>query len=234
MAFREGMRDSIPIALCYLAVSFSIGIIAANGGVTALQGFWTSFFCMASAGEYIGFTLIAAQVTYTEVALMTLIANARYLLMSAAWSQRMRADLSVGHRMLMALDLTDELFAIAIARKGYLCPFYSYGAALFPVICWASGTALGCIAGDILPARIVSALSVSLYGMFIAIIIPPAKDNRIVAGIIVACFILSAAATYLPLLSSLSSGTRIILLTVIISAAAALLFPRKPETDNPQ
>lgn len=228
------MRDSIPIALCYLAVSFSIGIIAANGGVTALQGFWTSFFCMASAGEYIGFTLIAAQATYTEVALMTLIANARYLLMSAAWGQRMSPKLGIGHRLLMALDLTDELFAIAIARKGYLNPVYSYGAAILPVLCWASGTALGCIAGDILPARIVSALSVSLYGMFIAIIIPPAKENRIVAWIIGVCFVLSTAATYLPVISDIPSGTRIILLTVIISAIAAILFPHKPETDDEQ
>lgn len=226
-AFREGMRDSIPIALGYLAVSFSLGIIAVNAGLTAGQGFWTSFFCMASAGEYIGFSLIAAQATYTEVALMTFIANARYLLMSAAWSQRISAKTPVIHRFVMALDLTDELFAIAIARKGYLNPWYSYGAAILPAIFWASGTAFGCIAGDILPKNIVSALSVALYGMFIAIIIPPAKENKVLFWLVSISFAMSLAANYLPYVSDLSGGTRIIILTVIISSVAALLFPHK-------
>ncbi len=229
---REGMRDSIPIALGYLAVSFSLGIIAANAGLTAGQGFWTSFFCMASAGEYIGFTLIAAQSAYTEVALMTLIANARYLLMSAAWSQRISSKTSVLHRLIMALDLTDELFAIAIARKGHLNPWYSYGAAVLPVLFWAGGTALGCIAGDILPRNVVSALSVALYGMFIAIIIPPAKNDKVILWLVVSSFVMSLAAKYLPLVNELSNGTRIILLTIIISSAAALLHPHKTETEE--
>lgn len=229
---REGMRDSIPIALGYLAVSFSLGIIAANAGLTAGQGFVTSMFCMASAGEYIGFTLIASQATYAEVALMTLIANARYMLMSAAWSQRMSEKTSLLHRMLMALDLTDELFAIAIARKGHLKPWYSYGAAIVPVLAWAGGTALGCIAGDVLPRNVVSALSVALYGMFIAIIIPPAKGDRVIMWLVTAGFAMSLGAKYMPLTSELSNGTRIIIVTVIISAAAAIICPRKAEEED--
>lgn len=231
-AIREGVRDSIPIALGYLAVSFSLGIIAANAGLTAGQGFWASFFCMASAGEYVGFSLIAAQATYAEVVLMTFIANARYLLMSAAWSQRISAHTSILHRMVMALDLTDELFAIAIARKGNLNPWYSYGAAVLPVLFWAGGTACGCIAGDVLPKNIVSALSVALYGMFIAIIIPPAKENRVIMWVVACSFMMSLAARYLPFISEMSNGTRIIALTIIISSIAAILCPHKQEEEG--
>lgn len=225
-AFREGMRDGVPIGLGYLAVSFSLGISAKNAGFTPFQGFLASLLCNASAGEYAGFTLIAAGAAYLEVAVMTFIANARYLLMSCAMSQRMKQGMPVFHRLLMAFDITDELFAIAIARPGYLNPNYTYGAVLIAAPCWASGTALGCIAGSLMPLRLVSALSVALYGMFLAVVVPPAKKDRVIAGLIVICFAASYAASVLPGISGVSGGTRTIILTVILSAAAAALFPR--------
>ena len=174
--FCEGMRDGVPIALGYFAVSFSLGIAARNAGLTPIQGFVASLFNNASAGEYAAFSLIAAGATYVEVAIITLIANARYLLMSCALAQR---------------------FA----------------------------TALGIVAGNLLPLRAVSALSVALYGMFLAIIIPPARKNRVVAVLVALSFALSFVCNYLPGIASLSDGTRTILLTVLISCGAAVLFP---------
>lgn len=231
-ALREGIRDGIPIGLGYLAVSFSLGIAARNSGLTPIQSFIVSFLCNASAGEYAGFTVIAAGAAYYEIALITLIANARYLLMSCALSQRMSGKMPLLHRMLVAFDITDELFGIAIARPGDLNPNYSYGAMLVAMPCWASGTALGCIAGNLMPQRLVSALSVALFGMFLAIIVPPAKKDRIIAALILVCFLASFAVSRLPALSALSGGTRTIILTVAISAAAAALFPRKESGDG--
>lgn len=228
-AFREGMRDGIPIGLGYFAVAFSLGITAKNAGQTPFQGFLMSLLCNASAGEYAGLSLIAAGASYVEIAVMTLIANARYLLMSCAMSQRMRQGTSVIHRLLMAFDITDELFAIAIARPGCLNPYYTYGAVLMAAPCWAGGTALGCIAGNLMPARLVSALSVALFGMFLAVIIPPARKDKVIAVLIVICFAASYAAANLPGISNISNGTRTILLTVILSAAAAVLFPHHTE-----
>lgn len=234
-AFREGIIAGIPIGLGYLAVSFSLGITAKNAGLSPFQGFLASILCTASAGEYAGFTLIAAVATYLEIAVVTLITNARYLLMSCALSQRLAPGMPFYHRMLMAYTLTDELFGISIARPGYLNPYYSYGAVLVAAPCWSIGTALGVIAGNLLPLRLVSAFNVALYGMFLAAIIPPAKKDKIVAGLIVICFAASYGAAYLPVLSQMSDGTRTILLTVILSSAAAILFPRdvnKEESDN--
>ena len=228
----EGMRDGFPIALGYFAVSFSLGIAARNAGLTPVQGFWASLLNNASAGEYAAFTLIAAGATYWEVAVITLIANARYLLMSCALAQRFSPATPFFHRLLIGYDVTDELFGITIARPGYLNPYYTYGAILLAAPAWAIGTALGIIAGNALPLRVVSALSVALYGMFLAIIIPPARKNRIVAGLVALSFALSFACEYLPGVASLSSGTRTILLTVLISGAAAVLFPVKQEADN--
>lgn len=228
----EGMRDGFPIALGYFAVSFSLGIAARNAGLTPMQGFWASLLNNASAGEYAAFTLIAAKATYWEVAVITLIANARYLLMSCALAQRFAPETPFFHRLIVGYDVTDEIFGITIARPGYLNPYYTYGAILLAAPAWAIGTALGIMAGNALPLRIVSALSVALYGMFLAIIIPPARKNRIVAGLVALSFALSFACEYLPGVASLSSGTRTILLTVLISGAAAVLFPVKQEADN--
>ena len=220
----EGMRDGFPIALGYFAVSFSLGIAARNAGLTPVQGFLASILNNASAGEYAAFTLIAAGATYWEVAVITLIANARYLLMSCALAQRFSPATPFFHRLLIGYDVTDELFGITIARPGYLNPYYTYGAILLAAPAWAIGTALGIIAG--------TALRVALYGMFLAIIIPPARKNRIVAALVVISFVLSFTCEYLPGISALSGGTRTIILTVVISAAAAVLFPVKQEADH--
>ena len=141
-------------------------------------------------------------------------------------SQRMDPDMPFFHRFFMAFDITDELFAINIARPGYLNPLYTYGAMMVALPCWAGGTAIGTIAGNLLPMQIVSALSVALYGMFIAIIIPPSKKSKILLGIILVCFAASYCAANLPFIRELSDGTRTIILTVILSSAAAILFPK--------
>ncbi len=231
-AFRIGLKNGIPIGLGYLAVSFSLGIAAKTAGLTPIQGFVVSLLCMASAGEYVGFLSIAAGSAYIEIAIATLVANARYLLMSTAMSQRMKPELSVKHRLLMAFGITDELFGIAIARPGYLNPYYSYGAFLTSSIPWALGTSLGIIAGNMLPLRLVSAFSVALYGMFLAVIIPPARKDKIIAGLVVLSFATSYASTYLPFLKDMTDGTRTIILTVVISAIAAIAFPKKIDEDN--
>lgn len=228
----QGMRDGIPIGLGYLAVAFSLGIAARNAGLTPFQGFLASLFNNASAGEYAGFSIIAADAAYIEIVLVTLIANARYLLMSCALSQRFAPGTPLIHRLLIGYDITDELFGITIARPGYINPFYTYGAILIATPCWATGTALGILAGNLLPARATSALSVALYGMFLAIIIPPAKKSKIIAALVTLCFILSYSVTKLPVISSLSGGTRTILLTVFISASAAILFPVKQTKED--
>ena len=230
--FCDGMRDGVPIALGYFAVSFSLGIAARKAGFTPFQGFLVSLLNNASAGEYAAFALIMANATYFEVAVITLIANARYLLMSCALAQRFAPETPFWHRLLIGYDVTDELFGITIARPGSLNPYYTYGAILLAAPAWASGTALGIIAGNLLPLRVVSALSVALYGMFLAIIIPPARKDRIVAVLVVISFALRFLCSYLPGISALSEGTRTILLTVAISGAAAVLFPVRQEENE--
>lgn len=220
-----GFRIGIPIALGYFAVAFSLGIIAKQAGLTAAIGFVSSFFTRASAGEYGVYTLVAAQATYVEIVAMCLVTNLRYMLMSAALSQKIAPDTSWFHRVLMACCVTDEIFGISIARMGYCPPAYTYSAALISALFWASGCALGIVAGGLLPTNIVAALSVALYGMFIAIIMPPARLDRHVLYVVIASFVLSGGCSIAPVIGSWSSGTRTIVLTIMISAVAAWLNP---------
>ena len=230
-AFAEGVKDGVPIALAYLAVSFSLGIAAKNVGFTPWQGFVVSTLCAASAGEYIGFTMVAAGATLMETAIATLITNARYLLMSCAMSQRTDPKMPFFHRIFIGQFITDELFGIAIARKGMINPFYSYGAFLVAIPAWSFGTALGVVAGNIMPISLASAFSVALYGMFIAIIIAPARKDKAVALVVVASFILSSIGAYLPLFAGIAEGTKTMVVTVAVATVAAILFPHNDEEE---
>ena len=227
--FFSGLRDGLPIGLGYFAVAFSLGIAAKSAGLSAFQGFLASLLTNASAGEYAIFTVIAANAGYLEAFFMTVIANARYLLMGCALSQKFHPSTPLLHRMLVGFDITDEIFGITIARPGVLNPYYTYGAMVTSIPFWACGTVLGIIMGNLLPIRVVSALSVALYGMFLAVIIPPTKKNRVIAVLVPVCFVLSFLFSRLSIFSGISEGTRTIILTAIIASAAALLFPIKEE-----
>ncbi len=229
--FLEGLRDGLPIALGYLAVSFGIGISCHAAGITALQGFLMSLFNNASAGEYGGITVITENAGVWMMVLMTLIINARYMLMSCALSQKLSPDTPLGVRMLIGFDVTDEVFGIAIAQEGLLNVWYFIGAMCAALPGWSLGTLFGALAGNVLPVWAMNGFSVMLYGMFLAIIMPEGKKNRVVLGCIGVSFVLSALAA--KLLPMLSSGMRILLLTIFISAAAAILFPREsPDVDT--
>lgn len=225
--FAQGLRDGIPIALGYFAVSFTLGIAARNAGFTAAQALTASLTNNASAGEYAAFALIAAGAGYLEVALMTLIANARYLLMSCALSQKLPPETPFRHRLLVAYDVTDEVFGISAAYPGRLDPWYTYGAMAVAIPGWGGGTFFGVVMGNILPLRAVSALSVGLYGMFLAIIIPPARKNKVIAALVAVSFALSYAADRWQALRAVSPGVKTIVLTAAISLAAAIFFPVK-------
>lgn len=227
--FCKGLKGGIPIALGYFAVSFTLGIQAKNVGITAFQAAVTSFGLHASAGEYIAFTLIGANANILVMVLMEMIANARYLLMSCSLSQKIPADTPMWKRLVMGYFITDEIFGASISVSGKLDPYYMFGLIAVASPGWVVGTALGVIMGNALPLRAVSALSVGLYGMFIACIIPEGRKNKIVAGVIIVSFVLSYIFSTLSVLKGISSGIKIMILTVIIATVAAILFPVKEE-----
>lgn len=230
--FTSGMRDGVPIGLGYYAVAFSIGIVASKAGLTWWMGAISSFLTRASAGEYGVYSLVAVNAAIMEVIGLSLVANMRYLLMTAALTQKFRPGTSLLKRIMVALCVTDEVFGISIAYPGYLAPSYTFGAMLVSTVMWSAGCASGIVAGDVLPVNVVSALSVALYGMFIAIIIPLAKRDRGVLIAVICSFVLSGLCAVMPVLCEMNSGTKTIVLTIIISAVAAFVKPITTEEDD--
>lgn len=224
-----GVRDGIPIGLGYFTVAFSLGIIARKAGLTAVEGFIGSLLTRASAGEYGVYTQIATEAAFAEVALMCIVTNLRYLLMGASLTQKFHPDTPQWKRVLLACCITDEVYGISIAYRGWLAPSYTYGAMLISGLMWASGTASGIIAGSTLPVNIVSALSVALYGMFLAIIVPPAKRDRALLIAVIVSFLASWLLQITPVIREMDAGMRTIILTVVISAAAAWIRPVRTE-----
>lgn len=228
--FKKGFKNGIPIFLGYLAVSFTFGIAAKEGGLTTWQAVLISATNLTSAGQFAALTVIASASSYIEMALTQLVINLRYCLMSSSLSQRFDTKMNPVHRYLIAYGVTDEIFGVSSAyEKENVPPAYCYGliAAAWPG--WVLGTALGAVSGDILPPSVLSALGVALYGMFIAIIVPPAKNNKVLLGIVVISMLLSLIFAVAPILKEISSGFRVIILTLIIAGAAAYFFPIKEE-----
>ena len=227
--FARGLRTGIPISLGYLAVSFTMGITAKNAGLTAFQATLTSLLVNASAGQYAAFTMMAANSGFLELAIMEAVTNARYILMSCALSQKLPSTAKLWQRMTIGFNVNDEIFGMAIAEPDKLNPYYYFGMMAIAMPGWALGTFLGTSVGNILPASAVSALSVGLYGMFLAVIIPASKKSKIILGVVVVSMAASFAMEVIPVFAAIASGTRTILLTVVIASAAAILFPVKEE-----
>jgi len=226
------MRAGIPICMGYFAVAIALGISARSAGITSLQAALTSLLINASAGEYVGFALIAAGASYVEVALMEAVANARYLLMSASLSQKLDGRTRLWERLLLGFTVTDEIFGASISVEGKLSPYFTYGAFIVATTGWTGGTFVGAMLGDVLPVRLLSALAVGLYGMFISVFVPEAKKNKVVMALVGTSFALSLALEYIPYVRDISEGIRIIVLTVIISLAAAIIFPVKEDNSR--
>ncbi len=230
--FVLGLRDGLPIALGYFAVSFALGIKATASGLVPWEAGLMSFLNVTSAGEAAAIALIGAGTTYFEIAFTQVVINIRYLLMSCALSQKLSQKTGFFHRMLMGYGVTDEIFGISVSTDGSLSPYYTYGAMAVAIPGWTIGTILGAVMGNLLPQRIVVALSVALYAMFLAIILPPARKSKVIAGLVAISMLASALLTHICeklRWTWFSEGFRIVALTVVISLIAAILFPVKEE-----
>ena len=226
---KKGLRDGIPIALGYFAVSFAFGILAVDSGCTVLEAVLISFTNLTSAGQFAGLTVIAQAGTLLEMAVTQLVINSRYMLMSIAMSQKVYADFHGIWRWLLGYGITDEIFAAAIQTDGTIKRSYFGSLIILPVIGWTAGTFLGAFLGNILPVMLTNALGVALYGMFIAVVVPKAREDFHVLFAVLIAVVISVALKYIPAFSFISGGFGIIICAVAASAVGALVFPVKED-----
>ena len=225
--YRRGLIDGLSIAIGYFAVSFTLGINASNAGMKWYQSALMSALNYTSAGQAAAIDIMAEGGSVWVLIASTVVINLRYLLMSAALAVRLSPSTGIGKRMLMAMGVTDEIFGIASSRKYPLNPMYNVGAMSVACPGWVLGTALGGVMGEILPSVLTSALSLALYAMFLAIIIPPAKENPVIAVAVVISMLLSLAFEKIDALSGISSGMKVIIITIAVASLCAAFFPVK-------
>ena len=224
-AYRTGVRRGLPVGVGYFSVSFGFGAMAAANGIGALDATLISASNLTSAGQFAGLTLILAASGLWELVLTQLVINSRYALMSLALSQRMGNRIGILPRLLIAFFNTDEIFALAMAEKQPLTVPVLLGLGLTPFIGWTCGTLCGALAGSVLPLMVRTALGVMLYGMFVAIVVPPAKAEKPVLAVCLLALVLSGMFKWLPLLKGVSAGIAIVICTVVAAAVCAWLFP---------
>lgn len=223
--YKKGLKDGIPIGLGYFAVSFTFGMMAVSNGLTIWQAVLISLTNVTSAGQFAGLDIIRLSGSYLEMALTQLVINLRYCLMSFSVSQKLDRAEPFAHRFGVAFGMTDEIFGISAGRPGKISAFYNYGAMSVAIPGWVFGTFAGALSGSLLPAFMVSSLSVAIYGMFLAIIIPPAKYNKAIMLVVIASMLLSTLFSVTPVLKNVSSGFAIIIITLIVAGTAAVAAP---------
>ena len=223
--FRTGVSRGLPVGMGYFSVSFGFGAMAVSQGLKVFDATLISLSNLTSAGQFAGLTVIVTAATLWEMILTQLIINSRYALMSLALSQRMGQQIGILPRLVIAFFNTDEIFALNMARIEPLTVPFMVGLGTLPILGWTMGTLCGALAGSILPASIQAALGVMLYGMFIAIVVPPAKEDKKILAAVVLALVFSTSFTILPLLQQVSAGISIVICTVAAAAICAWLFP---------
>ncbi len=230
LTFQKGLKDGLPICLGYISVSFTFGMMATQGGLPLWAVMLITMSNMTSAGQFAGTELILSGGHYLELVVTTFVINIRYMLMSLSLSQKVDGAMTSLQRLVLSFGVTDEIFAVAMKQDGSIGARYLLGLILTPYTGWTLGTLLGGTATGLLPVSVRTALGIAIYGMFIAIIVPPAKHTRPVALVIVIAVVLSCFFRWTPLLNRISGGWVIIICAVVASAYAALRYP----VDDPE
>jgi len=229
--YRTGVHTGLPVGLGYFSVSFGFGAMAISQGLTVGEAVLISATNLTSAGQFAGLTVIVAMATLWELILTQVIINSRYALMSLALSQRMGQRIGFLPRLAIAFINTDEIFALAMDRKEPLTLPFMMGLGTLPILGWTGGTLCGALAGSVLPENIRAALGVMLYGMFIAIVVPPAKKEKEILAAVVLALCFSCLFAWVPALKNVSAGISIVICTAAAAAVCAVLFPIREEEE---
>ncbi|MDD6208883.1 MAG: AzlC family ABC transporter permease [Clostridiales bacterium] len=223
--YKQGIKDGLPICFGYFAVSFTFGMLAKKEGLTGLQAVLISLTNLTSAGQFAGLSLIVNGGGLFEMAVTQFVVNMRYFLMSCSLSQKVDQKMPFFHRFFISFGITDEIFGVSACREGKVPPEFFYGLMSAAIPGWTFGTWCGVLSGTFLPENMISALGLAIYGMFLAIILPPAKKNKAVLAVVVSAMLLNYILGIVPVLSGISSGFRMILVTVAVAGIASVLCP---------
>lgn len=229
--YKIGLKDGLPIGLGYLSVSFTFGIMAISLGLHWWQALLISMTTLTSAGQLAAINIMINPYRYFEMVLSQATINVRYSFMSISLSQNVDHKFKGIYKWLLGFFITDEIFAVASMKKD-VSRIYFLGLSTLPYFGWAIGTLSGALIGNIMPQVVLNALCLAIYGMFIAIIAPVAKENKSVLVATLIAIIFGAIFYYVPIIKEVPSGIAISISAVLAAVICAILFPIKEEQDN--
>lgn len=225
--FTYGLRKGLPIGLGYLFVSFSFGVMVVNKGVSPIAGIIMSLANVTSAGQYAGLEMIVSRASIIEILLTTILINLRYTLMSISLSQKLDDSVPTWQRLIFGFGITDEVYAISVLETRKISFKYMIGLISIPIMCWVLGTALGAYSANIMPEKLLNAMNIALYAMFIAIIFPSARNSLKISTVILISILISVLFYYVPVINKIGLGFKVIIATVVAATIGAILFPSK-------
>ncbi len=225
--YNEGLRDGIPTALAYLTVGVTFGLFVTSSLFPVWSAVLISMSNTTSAGQFAGFGIIVAGGTFFEMALAQFIINLRYGLMGISLSQKLDENVTFWNRLVIAFVNTDEVFAMAMSKPNLLSKYYMFGLITLPYVAWSGGTLIGAVLTDLLPMTVIAALGIAIYGMFVGLVVPPAKKDKAVLRVVILAILVSCAITYIPIFDFISGGFNVIITTLVASAYGAAISPIK-------
>ncbi len=229
--FIEGIKSGVPIGLGYLSVSFAFGIMCIETGLYWWQALLISMTTLTSAGQLAGIGIMVLPHMYIEMLVNQLTINVRYAFMSVSLSQKTDSKFKGFFKWLLGFFITDEIFGVAVSKKSVSRSFF-LGLSITPYIGWAVGTLVGALLGQIFPDVVMNALSIAMYGMFIAIILPVCKSDYRTSIVVVLSAIISCIIYFIPYLNGFFGVLAISVSAVIAAFVGAIIFPRREEADN--
>lgn len=229
--YKKGLKAGIPIGLGYLSVAFSFGIMAIGASLSWWQALIISMLTLTSAGQLAGIGIMPYPGRYLEMLIAQSTINIRYSFMSISLSQKTDSKFKGIFKWLFGFFVTDEIFAVAISQEKVSRSYFG-GLVTLPYFGWAIGTLIGAVVGNILPEIIMSALCLAMYGMFIAVLVPKAKEDKKVIIAILIAIIIGVLLYYVPILKQVPQGIAISVSAVVAALICAFVFPKEVIKDE--
>lgn len=228
--FTSGVKEGIPIAIGYIPIAITFGLISKSSGIPGFVSISMSFFIYAGASQFIGVNLMAVGASTMEIVMTTLILNFRHFLMTSSLSQRIEEKTPKKLLSILAFGVTDETFAVLSLRKEEkINPWLTLGLNFIAFSSWNVGTSIGIIIGDAIPKILSSSMGIALYAMFIGLLIPSIKNSRPVLIIAIISIAVSSLLHWIPIFSFISKGWSIIISTVTAASIGAVLYKKEEE-----
>ncbi len=225
----EGVKDGLPIGLGYLSVSFTFGILAVSKGLSWVQAALISITNITSAGQVAGLGIMTASGGILAMIVSQIIINLRYSLMGIALSQKADRTMTPLLRIILSFGITDEIFGVAVSKKYEFGARYFFGLTILPITGWVAGTVIGAILGQIFPDFLTNALAIGIYGMFVSIVLPKAKHDKVILNTSLLACLLSSLFFFVPFLSEYVSSGFAIIISAVISALIGVWAGKKSE-----